>query len=371
VLALAVALVTASSVSATPWRPVVSLTTDGTSAMYTQHTLAASGATVHVLYQHADERLSYRRSTDAGATWRPEQTIEPAAVGEYPKEALAVTADGPRVLVLYRADLPDGNVHHLYLRRSSDSGATWAPRIDIASWTEYPRMSDADVSMSGMVAVLAWTDTPTGRIMSRRSTDGGSTWRPAMSIGSTTYEDFYGRDGSVTTAVTGDRAYVAWLSGPSGSTSGLVLRRSSNGGSSFAPQQTVARTGVVGGPSLAAAGQTMLLAYSLQDGTVELARSTDGGQTIRRATIAAATPHRYVEDVVIEGRQARLAYHLGGVITVHKSADGGASWSHPITASNGASSNRVNIVLAGSVTVLAWWFSPDLNTNNILARRSS
>jgi hypothetical protein len=236
-------------------------------------------------------------------------------------------------------------------------------------------MTDGDVAISGMVAIVSWTDGLTGRIMVRRSTDGGVSWRSATSIGTTTLIDRGGgRDGHVANSLAGARAYVSWMTGvPYGSPgiSGLALRRSSDGGASFSPQQSIARLGLYNPPSIAAAGATMLLLYSLNDGTVKLARSTDGGATIRQVTLDPATAHRDADDVVISGSQARVTSHIGGRISIRKSSNGGRTWTASEVVFNGSSAFRANVILATGVTVVAWEGARTGNLDYVLARRSS
>jgi hypothetical protein len=353
-LAVLAALVTATSASAGTWGTAVHFTRDGLGSLETNHTLAVSGSTLHAIYSRNQETLAYRRSFDTGRTWGAEvvlQPPEPSTTVGY--EGLAVaTTDRSRVLVLYRADSLSGvdpRFHALYLLRSETGGNTWLPRIKLASsTTSDARWSDADLGVLGLRALVAWTDSTSGRILTRRSDDGGATWKPIVNI-----------------------AYVAWIQGTGNHYRGLMLRRSSDGGATFSPRQTVNAGDLAGAPSLSARSQTMLLLYGLPNGTIRLARSTNGGAALTQSSVAGATTGRYPGDVHVNGTKAGLAYRKGGKIWTRRSTDNGATWGLPDLAYNGQPVYTVNVVVNPAVTVIEFEPAASPFETNVWARRGS
>jgi hypothetical protein len=113
------------------------------------------------------------RSTDAGATWEPRLRL--ATDTTYQDHAI-VAADGADVDVVWHDARPDEpGIRH---RHSSDCGATWSPEEWLSDGTsddDYPTLA-----VSGPSVQVAWSDVRSGQfdIGWRRSTDHGLTWEP-------------------------------------------------------------------------------------------------------------------------------------------------------------------------------------------------
>jgi Neuraminidase (sialidase) len=115
----------------------------------------------------------------------------------------------------------------------------------------------------------------------------------------------------------------------------------------------------------------MLLLYGLPNGTVKLARSTNGGAALTQSIVASAATGRFAGDVAISGRKARLAYRQGGKIWTRSSTDGGATWAAADQAYSGMQVYGVNVVPAGTVTVIEFEPASSPFDTNVWARHSS
>jgi len=140
-----------STNSGTTWSSAITVTSTGT--LNEVPSLSYSGDTVHLVWDDAGSVLYYRRSTDNGASWPGSSTsiATSAATG-------AVAAAGSTVLVSY--SVGSGSAWDIYLKRSSDGGATWSSAMLIEN-----RGTLADISslaIRGSNAWVAWYDNGSG-----------------------------------------------------------------------------------------------------------------------------------------------------------------------------------------------------------------
>ncbi len=114
------------------WDPPLTITDSG--AMF-RYSLAASGSTVHLVwsdFRTGKWQIYYRRSTDGGAMFAPEQVLVPSALEEVNRPQIAV--NGNTVHVAWN-DNRDGNDQcytlphcvEVYYRRSLNGGVDWEP----------------------------------------------------------------------------------------------------------------------------------------------------------------------------------------------------------------------------------------------------
>lgn len=109
-------------------------------------------------------------------------------------EAIALTAgaDNPRVAINFARALAvtDSGVHAVWVqgldsgsvwyRRSLDHGASWEPPVRLGD-AKLPQEGMATIAAAGDAIFVAWHDLrpPNPRILLRRSLDGGQSWAPA------------------------------------------------------------------------------------------------------------------------------------------------------------------------------------------------
>ena len=160
--------------------------------------VAAAGSSVYgvwVVGSGASERVWLRRSTDAGATWADSVALTP------PGMTLGITgvfASGERVFVTYT----DLVTHRLLLRRSTNRGATFAAPVDMGA---SPHGGRATMAFSTGVVYIAWAGT-NGKIRLRRSTTGGVTWNASVAMQTPADGGSYSTEPWL--AATGDKAML-------------------------------------------------------------------------------------------------------------------------------------------------------------------
>lgn len=345
IVALGATLLLAGTTLAGGWSTPLEL---GSSGFYTpanSHSSATVGSKIHALLWN-DQSVAYLRSTDAGATYPNEVSLaaKTATVTYFP---IAIAASGQLVAALYKSTGP-GNKRTLLLRRSTNGGTTWSPKQTIASYTSAANdMGDGGVAVSGTRIFVAWTDRTNGKVLLRRSTNSGATFKPNQLIGTTT-NPFLGKDGELDVAASGARVYVVWipLSGK-----GIALRRSTDSGATWKPKQTISTAKVTfRGPVASASGQTLLVLYTLDTYAVKVARSANGGTSISSATVVPADSDNG-EDVLVSGSQARLTYKHFGNVTMRSSTNGGATWGAAETGIAYGADSNLSLVPSHTVIV--------------------
>jgi hypothetical protein len=201
------------------------------------------------------------RSTDGGRTWAVNQPIYTDPTCPCCRTSVAVAGDGT-MYVAWRAILP-GDVRDVVVTRSIDDGKTWAEpvRTRADDWV-YPGCPHAgpslEVDAKGDVHVAWWTGKEgEAGVYYARSSDGGKSFvAQPIATGKTA------RPAHVQLAVSGERVYVAWDDGL-GEMPRVLLRRSSDGGKRFDPEEMLSDDGVAASyPVLALYGDSVAVAWS-------------------------------------------------------------------------------------------------------------
>jgi hypothetical protein len=201
------------------------------------------------------------RSTDGGRTWEPNRPIYTDPTCPCCRTSVAVTGDGT-IYVAWRAILP-GDVRDVVVTRSSDGGRTWAEpvRVRADDWV-YPGCPHAgpslEVDAKGDVHVAWWTGKEgEAGVYYARSTDGARSF-----VAQPIATGERARPAHVQLAVSGARVYLAWDDGL-GEVPRVLLRRSTDGGKSFSPEEPLSDEGVAASyPVLALYGDSVAVAWS-------------------------------------------------------------------------------------------------------------
>jgi hypothetical protein len=131
------------------------------------------------------------RTTNGGTSWTrsvPDTLFTGATYATSSVTTVASDANGTLVLV-YSGSLAVGGNGHVFVRRSTDSGATWSARTELtnsAGGADATSVAAAGKG-NGQFAVT-WMDARTGawNVFYRGSTDGGSTWSADVDISDAT-----------------------------------------------------------------------------------------------------------------------------------------------------------------------------------------
>lgn len=130
-------------------------------------------------------QCQFSKSTDGGATWTTDLQFG-GSQGQSPK--LVYRAD-----TLYVVFGTYTSVNDVFFTRSNDNGATWSSRVTVHSVTTgAQRYGDIGISSNNVLHAV-WYDWRTSLcdIRHAKSTDGGSTWLPSVSISDTTFDQNY------------------------------------------------------------------------------------------------------------------------------------------------------------------------------------
>lgn len=318
-------------------QPVAALSWTGESRIsatdtFRPTTLRTGPSSAVVTWQTAST-VYLRRTTDGGASWLDRQTLVSGIGPSY-----AASGSGQNLDIVYtkRRVSSTGTVTwRLYYKRSLDGGATWGPaRAMISSGAS---ASDFDVARhsNGQVSVV-WTAYTTGRIYIRTSVDGGASFKAAVPVSrSTDYEPgaqpFYRGNVSVGIGSRGT-TYVAY----SPSVDRISVRRSLNRGGSWSAPTSLTDAGA---PEIQiiAVGAKAIVAYM---------RSPNGHlqAVYRRTTDRGTTWSTTRQAVALESGEfsawPQLSYHAGVLalevkagtagdspVWYRESADFGRTWS--------------------------------------------
>jgi hypothetical protein len=225
--------------------------------------LVALPKTSVVVAAYADvEKVLVRRSTDSGATWA--SATELSGNGGEP----AVSGRGIKVDVVWRQDATSAQV--IRYARSADGGASFPTSVALSSslgsgW--FPKVARGP---DHRVAVT-WFDNsdylnPTIRV--RVSRDGGVSFGRETILASGLVSD-----NGPAVAVGKGVIFVAYTDGGV-----LRVRRTTDSGTSWSSARVIAR-GVSGEPSITAAGATAYVAYTASPNGARYVRTTDRGAT--------------------------------------------------------------------------------------------
>jgi len=170
----------------------------------TNPAVVAYGRNVHVVWQDNRDgnwEIYYKRSTDNGLTWVADARLTTdGAISEYS----SVAAFRDNVYVSWE---DSRNVKFdIYVKRSTNNGATWGADTRLTTDTEHQRFPS--IAAYGYDVHVVWTDyryTPNTEIYYRRSNDSGATYKTETRLTSTTEMSM-----SASVAVKGKTVYVVW-----------------------------------------------------------------------------------------------------------------------------------------------------------------
>ncbi len=255
--------------------------TDSTASLYEDSLQVAGEGVYGVWVDRRDQdpgafgtesELYFARSTDAGATWQPEQRLEkgiPAGVGyalelRFAAEDRRTPAAGDDQLHLaVLVGDPAASVQSLSYLRSRDGGATWLPPRTITPNTVH----EMQMAVDGPHVHLGWMEWRgiVPEVFYQRSDDGGATWLPqplALTPGSTLV-----MSGALALAADGPVVAVSWTERTNSSYAPAIHARiSRDGGRRWGPPSLVGNyplgSAFVRDPDLSVRRGTVALAWA-------------------------------------------------------------------------------------------------------------
>jgi hypothetical protein len=261
----------------------------------------------------------------------------------------------------------------IFVRRSTNSGATWKAPLRLAA-----SGGDPAIAARGTNVDVVWmksTSITTSVIRYARSTNSGDTFRASVRLSPKTAFAYYL---SVARGPNG-RVAVAWLEG-AGSGTRLRIRVSTDGGASFAKAKTLATSSEPSRLAVAVGKGVIYAAYTDATG-LRVRRSTDSGSTWSSARLIDSVDagHFGNPSITAVGGAAYVAYTaLAGPdvwVRYSRTTDKGATWTSPVNLSprNGPRSLQPSISLQGGVVRVVFGrdLDPDGFTGAAFYRQSS
>lgn len=251
--------------------------------------------------------VEYMRSTNQGATWAATKRLNPTnRFGEF-----AVTASsGTHVYVAWMYwsyGYPYPRVLQFRANTKHGAGAAWLSTKGLSPTNGY--IDPPTIAASGAYVYAAWTDSATGNIRFRRSSDRGVNWSTPVTVGTTTATDAdFGRSGTPVLAASGSYVTIAWIASDSGT---LKQRISANRGTSWGTAINL-DTNANYRPSIAASASRFAFAWT--DATGVRVRIWNAGSwltSVPRQVAAFSSSARYKL-----GYSAAVAVQGTGVVEV-------------------------------------------------------
>jgi ethanolamine utilization microcompartment shell protein EutL len=247
--------------------------------------VAVSGNNVYVVSREniteppASDAIWYRRSTDGGASFSGAVNLRTTTTGSMFEPSL--TASGNNVYVVWDDDGTASQGSDVLYRRSTDGGASFGSTVNLTENTAADAEETA-MAASGNNVYVFWSNFVTGSssdILYKKSTNGGTSFGDTKNLSNTA-----GSSREPAVAVSGNNVYVVWRERDS--TSGnqeILYRRSTNGGASFSGAVNLSNSiGLSQLPAIAASGNNVYVVWqddSLVPGTSDILykKSTNGG----------------------------------------------------------------------------------------------
>lgn len=359
------------------WKAVVNLSTNPGISILPQ--IAVSGSNVYVVWTQLNSDITLgdifiRKSTDNGATWgsKVKLSVSPY-VGTNLEAATRIAVSGANVHVVWAND-----ALQILERRSTDNGATWKPTVNLSNTTGLAH--EPSVAVSGSNVYVAWMEEghDNSDVFVRRSTDNGSTWKSKVNLSNTC-------SGCLAdipeVAVSGSNVYVAWSGAGKGP--GLSLRSSSDNGATWKPivningsEESTELT------ELIALGSKVYVVWSEhkfenQSNDTFFRRSTDNGATwkpVRNLSNDLNTSH--APQMAASGSNVYVVWAKGindtqVDIVLRRSSDNGATWKSEVNMSNNAGISFDPQVAVSGSNVYIVWNDQTPGNQDILLKRST
>lgn len=344
---------------------------------------AASGSNRFIVWYDktpGNYDIFFRRSADNGATWQATKNLS-NNVGDSFFPEIAVS--GPNVYVVWLQRDAGGNLEDVFLRRSTDNGATWKPIVKITSIGTVGTIPQVIASGGNVYVVWEQAD---GEIYLRRSADNGATWKPIFNLSSNPGES---RDEKI--SVSGPNVYVVWYQLNSERTqSDIIFRRSTDNGATWKAKVNLSKIGQVSFPSLAVSGPSIHVVWIQDDPATDsgwdqvfIRSSADMGSTWNAAeNLTSADVDIFNPVIATAGPNVYVLYEedvSGGCCDAFSdllflaSSDNGATWEPVETLATNVRRNGGDdpSLLALGPKVYLIWTDASLSSGQLFFRKSN
>ena len=234
----------------------------------------------------------------------------------------------------------------LYVRVNTSHGSSTAWKSTIRLSSTSCRVDYPTIAAAGDDAYIAYTDGTTGEIRLARSNDRGANWTKTV-IGTTAVSTTEGRSGLPSVAANGSTVVVAWIADSAGT---VKARVSTDRGSTWATAVTVGSQSN-GYASAAVLGSRIAIAWTTADDVVvrQAISGSWGEAKVVQALTPGGAPLPYGAQVVLNGTSGiAISWSVTGPshtadLRWVELVDGGAIWFAPqILATGGTSARRLN-----------------------------
>ena len=246
--------------------------------------------------------------------------------------------------------------YDIFIKKSVDNGTTFGSPVNLSNnpgFSEHPQIAAYDNNVYAI-----WADDSSGNkeVLFIRSEDNGTTFGNIKNLSNNTSDSF-----NQEIAVFGDNVYVVWLDQSEGDNAKIFLKASDDGGATFGRTVNISsNANHETFPKVAAYKDSVYIAWNMADAQPDrrdneglfFVRSLDRGTTFDNMT--KLNPENDSGEVQVAAFDDAVYVVSGGLDSLNvnspvlmKSADGGKSFSEPLTIDqNGTFINPTNVEVA-------------------------
>jgi hypothetical protein len=314
--------------------------------------------------------ILFRRSTDSGATWKPTVNL---STNPGPSYIPQIAVSGANVYVVWSQETTNNTLADVYVRVSTDNGATWGAKVKVST-TGTNFSPTPQVAVIGSNAYITWHDDGTGDIFVRRSTDNGATWKAVVNISNNA-----GYSSQTQIAVSGANVYLVWRDDTPGNDD-ILFRRSTDNGATWKVVVNLSNNaGDSFGPQIAVSGSNIYVVwYDNTPGALDVfsKRSTDNGATwkaVKNLSNNAGTS--YSPRIAVSGSNVYVTWpdNTPGNydVLLRRSTDNGATWKAVKNLTNNAGASSTPQITTVGSDVYIVWVDQTTGNDDIFLRRSA
>jgi len=307
--------------------------------------------------------IYFKKSTDGGATWQPIKRLTNTSGNSYYP---TVAASGPNVYVVWH-EYESGSFHYeIYIRKSTDGGATWQPIQRLTNNSDHSY--SPTIAVSGSNIYVVWYDDTPGNyeIYFIKSTDGGATWQTEQRLTNNAQDSQY-----PVITVSDSNVYVAWQDSASGNPD-IYFRKSTDGGATWqTAKKILSSAGASCSPDIAVIGSKVYIVWYEFDYTsnhyeIYLRKSADGGATWpTQKKLTTDSDGSTYPSIAVIGSNVFVVWQNPTVypnIYLRKSANGGLAWQAASNLTNNSGNSKKARIAANTTSVFVIW--SDNNSGN-------